>query len=74
MSVETPPPTIIDPIGRAVWSVLCGSSGPLTKLNDQVEKIKNETKLVSELTSSVDELNSTFKDTNRILQDLLNKL
>lgn len=74
MSVETPPPSIIDPIGRAVWSVLCGSNGPLTKLTDQVEKIKNETKSVSELSGSVNDLNSTLKDTNRILQDLLNKI
>ena len=74
MSVDTPPPNIVDPIGRAVWNVLCGSGGPVSKLNEQVDKIRNETKSVGELKDVVGELNSTLQDTNSILRDFLDKI
>jgi hypothetical protein len=74
MSVDQPPPSIIDPIGRSVWNVLCGAGGPMSKLNNQIDKIKEETKSVSDLNQTVIELNGTLKDTNSILRELLNKI
>ena len=74
MGEESPPPNIIDPFGRAVWNVLNGSGGPLSKINDQIDKIKVETKSMSDLNDTFTELNSTLKDTNRILQEFLGKI
>lgn len=75
MSVEQQPPSnLLDPIGRSVWNVLCGAGGPLSKLNEKVDKIKGEAKAVSDLNQTVVELNETLKDTNNILRKLLNKI
>ena len=75
MSVgKQPPSNILDPIGRSVWNVLCGAGGPMSKLNEQVDKIKGEAKSVSDLNQTVVELNETLKDTNNILREFLNKI
>ena len=68
------PPGFTDPISRSVWNVLCGTGGPIFKLNNQIDKIKEETKSVSDLNQTVIELNDTLKDTNSILRELLNKI
>lgn len=68
------PPGFTDPISRSVWNVLCGVGGPMSKLNNQIDKIKEETKSVSDLNQTVIELNNTLKDTNSILREFLNKM
>ena len=68
------PPLFADPISRSIWNALHGPEGPMSKLNDQVDKIKGEAKSVSDLNQTVIELNNTLKDTNSILREFLNKI
>jgi len=68
------PPGIADPLGRAVWGVLHGSDGPVSKLNEQIDKIRQDAKLLSEMNETVAELNETLKNTNNILREFLDSI
>lgn len=74
MRSDKPPPGLVDPIGRAVWNILSGPEGPVSKLNVELDKIRQEAQSLSDMNKTVAELNETLKHTNGILREFLDTI